>query len=194
MKARLAALAVVLLASGCASLPDAGNAGDWPDRRQNLVAVDVWSLDGRVAVASGSEGFSGALSWHQTGGRSEIEMRGPLGAGTLSIRFDGENYSITDGEGEPVDGEEARRRTEEFVGAPLPLASLRYWLIGVPAPDQAHVESLAEGRLQTLEQAGWRVQYTRYMEVGAHVLPARLELTAGQFRLRLAVSKWQLAP
>jgi outer membrane biogenesis lipoprotein LolB len=54
---------------------------------------------------------------------------------------------------------------------------------------------MGEGaRLEALEQAGWRVRYTRYAAAGARILPERLELTAGDVRLRLSVASWQFAP
>lgn len=194
MNARLAACAAALLASGCATLPPPGE-GDWTARREALQALDDWTLTGRVAVAAGAQGFSGGLRWRQAGARAEIDMRGPLGATALAIRVDGEAITVTDGSGTTLGGEEARRITREYIGAPLPLSELRYWLLGAPAPGSAFRETLgADARLAALEQAGWQVRYTRYGAAGAQVLPERMELTAGEVRLRLAVSGWRLAP
>lgn len=194
MNARLAACAAALLASGCATLPLPGE-GDWPARRAALQALDDWTLTGRVAVAAGAEGFSGGLRWRQDGARAEIDMRGPLGGTALRILVDGDAIAVTDASGATLDGEEARRITREYVGVPLPLSELRYWLLGAPAPVAAFRETLgADARLATLEQAGWQVRYTRYGAAGAMVLPERMELTAGEFRLRLAVSGWRFAP
>ncbi len=194
MNARLAACAAALLASGCATLPAPGE-GDWPARREALQALDDWTLTGRVAVAAGAEGFSGGLRWRQDGARAEIDMRGPLGGTALAIRADGKAITVTDASGATLDGEEARRITREYVGAPLPLSELRYWLLGAPAPGSEFRETLGtDARLAALEQAGWQVRYTRYGVAGGQVLPERMELTAGDVRLRLAISGWRLAP
>jgi outer membrane lipoprotein LolB len=194
VNARLAACAVALLAAGCATLPPAGG-GDWPLRREALQSLDGWTLNGRVAVAAGGEGFSGGLRWRQDGARAEIDMRGPLGGTALAIRVDGDAITVTDSNGATIDGEEASRVAAGFVGVPLPLPQLRYWLVGAPAPDSPYRETMGEGaRLEALEQAGWRVRYTRYAAAGARILPERLELTAGDVRLRLSVASWQFAP
>lgn len=194
MNVRLAACAAALLASGCATLPLAGD-GDWPARRGALQALDDWTLTGRVAVAAGEHGFSGGLRWRQAGARAEIDMRGPLGGTALAIRLDGEAITVTDASGATLGGEEARRITREYVGAPLPLPELRYWLVGAPAPHSEFRETLgANARLAELEQAGWQVRYTHYATAGGQVLPDRMELTAGDVRLRLAVSDWRFAP
>lgn len=194
MNARPAACAAALLAAGCATLPPAGDA-DWPLRREALQSLDGWTLTGRVAVAAGDEGFSGGLRWRQQGARAEIDLRGPLGATALEIRLDGEDLTVTDANGTIISGEDARRVTADYVGTPLPLPQLRYWLVGAPAPGSAAQETLgADARLALLEQSGWEIRYTRYGSAAGRVLPERMELTASEVRLRLAVSGWQLAP
>jgi outer membrane biogenesis lipoprotein LolB len=45
-----------------------------------------------------------------------------------------------------------------------------------------------------LAQSGWQVRFDRYEAVGALVLPARLEMTTGDLRLRVVVSQWQVPP
>jgi outer membrane lipoprotein LolB len=192
---RTAACTAALMLAGCASLPPAVDTADWPARRAALQALSQWSLTGRVAVAAGGEGFSGGLRWRQDGARAEINMRGPFGGGALEIRVDGESLSITDANGEVIAGEDARQRTADYVGAPLPLAELRYWLVGAPAPGSPYRESLGEGAgLSGLEQAGWQVRYERYAEAEGRLLPARLELAAGEVRMRFIVTGWRLPP
>lgn len=194
MNARLAACAAALLAAGCASLPSADR-GDWPLRREALQSLDRWVLNGRVAVAAGAEGFSGGLRWRQDGARAEIDLRGPLGGTALALQVDGEALTVQDADGVVIDGEEARRLTESRVGASLPLPQLRYWLVGAPAPGSPFAETAGEdGRLASLEQAGWQVRYLRYGAAGALVLPQRLELSTGDVRLRILVADWRVAP
>jgi outer membrane lipoprotein LolB len=192
---RLVACAIALLVTGCATLPEAGSAGDWPARRTALQSLDHWTLDGRMAVAAGSEGFSGGLSWRQDGAQAEIELRGPMGGRAISIRVKGEAISVTDGDGTTVDGDDARRLVVRHVGTALPIAELRYWLVGAPAPGTPHEESLGDDqRLASLDQSGWRVGYSSYRGVGDLVLPSRMEITTAGLRLRLAVADWRLDP
>jgi outer membrane lipoprotein LolB len=192
---RAAACAALLLVSGCASLPEPAPAGGWDATRAQLQSLERWTLDGRVAVAAAGEGFSGGLTWNQAGSRAEVELRGPVGGRTLAIRVDGDDFSVTDLQGETFDGDRARALVAERVGSELPISELRYWLVGVPAPGAPFAETLgADARLATLDQAGWRVRYDRYRSAGALVLPAKLDITKGALRLRVAVSDWRLAP
>jgi outer membrane lipoprotein LolB len=192
---RLAACAVALLATGCATLPEAGSAGDWPARRTALQSLERWTLDGRMAVAAGSEGFSGGLSWRQDGAQAAIELRAPLGGGAIAIDVAGEAITVTDRDGTTLAGEDARRLVARHIGTTLPVAELRYWLLGVPAPGSPHRESLgADRRLASLEQSGWRIGYTAYRGVGEVVLPSRLEITTDGLRLRVLIADWRLGP
>ena len=97
-------------------------------------------------------------------------------------------------------GREQASALEQALGAPVPLASLRYWLLGVPDPDPALVAEesleLGEGRLATLRQAGWEIAYPRYAPVaGSRLeLPQRIEVRREGLRLRVWVDAWQGMP
>ena len=82
----------------------------------------------------------------------------------------------------------------ERLGFDPPIASLRYWVLGVPDPAQPASESLdpAQQRLTALTQDGWHVDYQSYMSANGEPLPARLTLLRDAVRVRLLVDDWQL--
>jgi outer membrane lipoprotein LolB len=192
---RLGAASVLLLAGGCATLPPpAAPVDDWPARREALQSLAAWSLDGRIAVAAGEDGFSGGFDWSQQGERADVTLSGPMGGTGLGIRVEGHALTVTL-RGETYAGDDARRLIGERIGAgrSLPVAEMRYWLVGAPAPGAPAEETLGEDRrLARLSQSGWQVAYERYAPVGALALPARLTLTTEGLRLRVAVSDWRL--
>jgi outer membrane lipoprotein LolB len=193
---RLAALSLVLLAGGCATVPAPVPGDDWPARRATLQALDAWALDGRIAVAAGDDGYSGGFDWRQQGTRADIALAGPMGGAGLDIRAEDERAVVTIG-GESYEGEEARSLFSKYFGPgrQLPIVQMRYWLVGAPAPGLPHEETLgADRRLAALSQSGWEVRYDRYEPVGGLALPARMEMTAPGLRLRIVVSDWRLAP
>ena len=197
MKLRLAAGTVALLASGCATMTAPIQTGDWAERRAELQTLDDWYLKGRVAVAAGTEGFSGGLGWEQRGEKAEIELRGPMGGAAILIHVAGVEYVVTDERGRTYDGEDARQFIEDKFspGSPLPIVEMRYWLVGAPAPGSPYREIIGEaGSLAGLEQSGWIVRYDRYRAVGRLALPERLEMTTVGLRLRVAVSDWRFGP
>ncbi len=189
-RSRAALLSALLLGlpalTGCAALravalPDLELPRSWESRRSALQAWPGYDLRGRVAVARGDDGFSAALRWVQEGAKARLELDGPLGVG--GARYDLDPTS--------VDG----AALEQALGVPVPVASLRYWLLGVPDPTLAAEESLEAGaaRLAALRQAGWSVVFARYAPVpGTRLeLPQRIEVTREGVRLRLLVEGWQ---
>ena len=197
MSLRFAAIVVALLASGCATVTPPVQSGGRAELRMELQALDDWVLIGRVAVAAGADGFSGGLNWEQGGERAEITLRGPMGGAAMRILVDGVHFAVTDEHGKTFDGDEARQIVEQSLsqGSPLPIAEMRYWLIGTPAPGSAFRETMGEGgSLSSLEQSGWTVRYDRHRAVGGLVLPERIEMTTEGLRLRVAVSDWRLTP
>ena len=75
---------------------------------------------------------------------------------------------VTVGE-ESYAGEDAATLFARYFGPDrkLPIVQMRYWLVGAPAPDLPHEETLgADRRLATLSQSGWQVRYDRYQPVG----------------------------
>ncbi len=196
MTARIAAAAMLSLLAGCATLPPPESETEWPARREALQALDAWMLAGRIAVAAGEDGFSGGLRWAQARDHADIAVSGPMGGKGLSIRVEGGRAAVVV-DGQPLAEAESERLLARYFGEgrPLPVAEMRYWVIGVPAPGLPADETLGEDRrLASLAQAGWQVRYDRYETVGALALPSRIEMTTEGLRLRFVASDWELPP
>ena len=188
------AVIAVMLAS-CRTIPTvhesvpAGPA--WEVRRPQLQALDRFELKGRVAVATGSEGFNARLRWTQNGKQTRMSLDGPLGAGGVQVTSDGSNLSIVTSRGERLDSDAARSELASRLGFEPPLESLRYWILGVPEPGHSAQETVdAQQRLAALEQDGWQIQYTNYMSVGGEWLPSKLTLERQGVRVRVVVDGW----
>ena len=188
------ATVVVLLAS-CRTVPvhheTPATSQSWDARRPQLQARDKFQLKGRVAVATGSEGFNARLRWTQDGKQTHMSLDGPLGAGGVQVTSDGSAVSIVTSRGDRLNNDAARAELANRLGFDPPIDNLRYWVLGVPEPGHPAQESLdAQQRLATLEQDGWQIQYTGYMSVGGEWLPSKLTLQRQGVRLRVVVDGW----
>ncbi|VAW86386.1 hypothetical protein MNBD_GAMMA17-1300 [hydrothermal vent metagenome] len=47
------------------------------------------------------------------------------------------------------------------------------------------------GRLQWLEQAGWRIEYQRYRSAGTLEVPKKMVITRSDLRVRFVIDRWQ---
>jgi len=190
---RYAALGLLLLLAGCRTLPEGAPAGPSTAEQAAIALLADWHARGRVAVHSATDGFNASFDWRETAGRSELDVRGPLGAGAAHISRSDELIRIDTGSGAPLDIAAPFASLEPELtarlGFPLPVDSLRYWVLGVPAPAEAS-EPLAAG----FRQGGWEVSFSAFAAVpGAPgPLPVRLALTRGPTRIRVLVSSWQV--
>jgi len=192
--AKLAAIVLVAAAlQSCAAprglaLPDLG---DWETRNAVLQSVDRWEFRGRIGVSAGEEGFNGKLHWQQRGDRFDVTVSGPLGVGTVKIEGDGQRMQLTDNEGVVTELGDAERDLRERYGWPIPVASLRYWTLGIPDPGYPATTRFDEtGQLASIEQNGWTVAVGQYGEGGGQAMPRRVTAQGDDARVRLVVDKW----
>ena len=79
-------LALVFVVDGCQTVPVApAPAQAWNVRRPALQNLSRFGLNGRVAVAVGSQGFNAGLRWTQSAAVTHLTLTGPLGAGGVDF-------------------------------------------------------------------------------------------------------------
>jgi outer membrane lipoprotein LolB len=190
----LLALTALAVLAGCRTTPPlAPPATTWEARRAQLQARTTFQFKGRVAVATGSDGFNANLHWNQDGARTQLTLEGPLGVGGAQVTATGNDLTLVTARGEHIDSDAAHAQLAARLGFDPPLVSLRYWVLGVPDPGQPATEDVDQSQqhLLSLIQAGWRVDYTGYATSGGESLPARLTLARDPVRVRLVVDAWQ---
>lgn len=197
MRQRLVLLHAVLLLGGCATLrptlptpPPAAAPLVWEQRLPALQHLSNWSLDGRAAASAGKQGWQASVNWRQLGDSSELHFSGPLGLGASFLRLTPDGLSV---DGAPPRTDIAET-LHQRLGVDVPLASLRYWVLGVPDPGAEYtLTSNGQDRVHQLVQSGWTIDIDRYLPVDGDSLPAQLVLHRDDVRLRIAVDHWMLA-
>ena len=170
-----------------APVPAAAVAG-WDQRVGDLQTLSAWQLDGRAAVAVGTQGWQATMNWRQRGDSSEVHLSGPLGVGALVLTRTPEGLSLN---GQPPSGD-VLAQLQDRLGFELPLDHLRFWLLGAPDPSTPfELKRNDQDRAGQLTQADWSIDYDRYMPVDGDLLPAHLVLTREGVRVRIAVDRWQ---
>ena len=171
-----AASLVALLLAACAQLQTAT-----PDKV-------VFELSGRLAARYGAESFSGNLAWRHAERNDELLISTPIGQGVARIVREGDAVVLTTAEPREYRAADAESITEQVLGFRLPLAGLADWVRARPSGDASFQEHRSpDGRLQSLEQSGWRIEYQEY----DGERPSRLRLLYPGIELRLAISQWK---
>lgn len=170
----------------------------WQERQTRLQAYDAWDLRGRIAVRVGDEGGQASLRWLRASGRNQLDLGSPLGQGVLHFKEDATGAHAQDAKGRIRSAADLPTLVLQLTGWRIPVASLEYWIRGLPAPNQPSVPVLDEaGRMRALEQGGWRVRITDYFSGQALDLPRRLFLNypgdnsgVPPIDLRLVIDSW----
>jgi outer membrane lipoprotein LolB len=173
--------------AACATVRPLPPSVTWEQRDTDLQQSHSWQLDGRAAVAIGTQGWQATLNWRQTGMFAEVHLAGPFGIGALVLKQGPDGLSLN---GAPP-SDAVLSQVQEKLGFDLPLGNLHYWLLGVPDPAAAfEVSRNDQDRAKVLNQAGWSIAYDRYLPVAADSLPARLVLSRGDVRVRIIIDHW----
>lgn len=192
--ARLLTISVLLLAiSGCATQKGVGlpDMPDWDTRTEVLGGIEDWEFKGRIGVSAGEEGFNGKLRYTQNNDKFRATVSGPLGFGTVRINGDGRQVSVTDKDGELWQLPDPEVDLQIMYGWTIPVASLRFWALGIPDPAElAFTEFNEEGQLHTLEQGNWNVQISQYRDSAGQSMPRRLTAVSGDNKVRLVIDNW----
>jgi len=173
-----------LALAGCAVAPRAPESGASPDPG----SLRQWTASGRIAIAAGTEGGSGSFTWIQDDAETRLDLRGPLGTGAVRLVVTPGSLSLADGAGQTLDAEAARAELRSRLGADLPWNQLRYWMLGLPSPDEpAAVRDNAAAPRRVIEQAGWAIGYDTYTNAAGWTLPQRFVATRGGVRVKVIV-------
>jgi outer membrane lipoprotein LolB len=168
--------ALVLLLAACAQL------------ETQVPADQVFELSGRIAARQGQEAFTGNLSWRHAGSVDELLVSSPLGQGVARIVRTGDSVVLTTAEPREYRAADVESLTEQALGFRLPLRGLADWVRARAAPGApADVARGPDGRVASIEQSGWRIEYLEY----AGPLPSRMRLAYPGVDLRLAISEWK---
>ena len=189
----LAPLFLTVLIAACVTprsieLPDLS---DWQTRQNILAGVDEWEFAGRIGVSAGDEGFNGQLRWRQDGVVFRARINGPLGVGTVFINGDRREITVTDRDGVVTELHDAEVELRQMYGWTIPVASLRFWALGIPDPaSPAETEFGEDGQLSKLRQRNWEVDITQYREGGGQLMPRRLTAVNDDVKVRLVIDSW----
>lgn len=193
---------VALLLSACAAPPPVKDTLEtraiWKERQQQLNKLVNWSINGRIAITVGDEGWNASLRWKQQQQQYKLQIFAPLGQGTVSIEGDETAVVMhsTNSDIPPQIATNAEKLIYDQLGWHMPVDSLRHWVVGVPDPDiklnQDAPDLDAEGRLIHLKQGGWDVNFLRYRQMENISLPEKIFIEKNNIRVRLVIQGWKL--
>src|SRR5690554_3141808 len=175
--------------------PDSSNTGylTW---KQDHQAYDLYIAGplGKLSVISPDSSNTGYLTWKQDHQAYDLYIAGPFGAG--ASRLEGNQHQanlLLPGWKEPQHAASAEELMLIHTGWNFPVSQIRYWVKGQPIPkSKAKTQFNDSGLLETLEQHGWTIRYSRYKEQNGYWLPSLIRISGYDFRFTFAIKEWTL--
>lgn len=192
----LGLLSAALLLNACTAINtkqgEIANKGAYQTRVEQITAIKNWSLTGRLSLDDGDDGGSGKLQWRVAPASSSLDFFAAMGRGAWHLESSETGALMRDSQGEHF-APDVETLVLQQLGWPVPVEALQWWARGLVAPGKVVSSEVdAQGLLVSLQQFGWVISISRYDEFGGQLLPVRLDATHNNYRVKMAISQWQM--
>ena len=166
----------------------------WRQHQQAVRSLNQFQTRGAFAYLSDEQKVYARFFWQQTGqDRYRLLLTNPLGSTELSLTAQPGSVQLIDNKGQTYTASDAEEMIGRLTGMPIPLNSLRQWIIGLPG-DATDYSLDDRYRLRELNytQNGktWHVTYGGYTSDTQPALPSNVELNNGAQRIKLKMDNW----
>jgi outer membrane lipoprotein LolB len=196
---RLLPLASLVLTACAINNPPQGpgkspDSPQWRQHQQDVRNLNQFQTRGAFAYLSDEQKVYARFFWQQTGqDRYRLLLTNPLGSTELSLTAQPGSVQLIDNKGQTYNATDAEEMIGRLTGMPIPLNSLRQWIIGLPG-DATDYSLDDQYRLRELNytQNGktWHVTYSSYTNDTKPTLPSNMELNNGSQRIKLKMDNW----
>lgn len=157
-------------------------------------ALHQYQTRGAFAYISEQQKVYARFFWQQTGQDNyRLLLTNPLGSTELELKAQPCNVELVDNKGKHYTADDAEEMIGKLTGMPIPLNSLRQWILGLPG-DATDYKLDAQYRLSEVNysQNGkrWKVVYSAYDSKTQPAMPANMELSDGDQRIKLKMDNW----
>jgi len=188
-----------LLVSACSPLPEKEldaeqQAAKWLSHKQQVQSISAWQINGRVGIKSEEQNGTASRFWWQQGNKFEMRIIAPLGQGTYILKSTKLGLEMRGPDDLWLTATTPEELMEKGLGWSVDLKGLRYWIRGIPLPDNEHEFSLdGQGRMSTLMQSGFTIDIQRYENIAQYALPKKMKIVGQAMELKLIIKEWQLS-
>jgi len=164
-----------------------------------------WQISAKLGISSSQKNGSVTLNWRQTGEEFIIKVQGPLGQGSAIISGTQYNAEIKQPGRQTARSNDVDALVLNTFGWTLPFDNFIHWVVATANPKQIIADIRYDPTLDTLsrlEQSDWLIEYSRYKQVDAWVLPGRIKAShtrqehinteEEQTKLTLIIHEWTI--
>ena len=166
----------------------------WRQHQQEVRNLSQYQTRGAFAYLSDSQKVYARFFWQQTGQDNyRLLLTNPLGSTELELNARPGSVELVDNKGQHYTATDAEEMIGKLTGMPIPLNSLRQWILGLPG-DATDYKLDSQYRLSELNysQNGktWKVTYGGYDTKSTPAMPSNMELNQDGQRIKLKMDNW----
>ena len=169
----------------------------WKKRQVLVAKKSAWNLNSKVALRYRADHWNFGLKWlQQSANQYVMQIKNPV-TGALLAKLTRKNnaVSLLADNGRVYRDTDEERLLQRQAGVKLPLKGMQHWMRGLSSP-LYKVDKLvldARGRPQVLHQAGWKINYSNYVNNNFDAMPRKVVITRDKDNVYMKViaKKWQ---
>lgn len=179
----------------------------WDLRQQQLADIDEWEIHARAAILLKETNINGqiedkvypvGINWSRQQERFSMIIEAPFGQGVIRIESNrstdtNEQFKLTLADGNYQLGATPEALLVNLLGWSIPVSGLKSWIKGLPQPNvESSYEIYGSGRLKSLQQDGWLINYLAYFSEDKRdkQLPKRLYLKHDNLGIKIVIERW----
>lgn len=195
---RLLPLAALVLTACTTTAPEgpatSPDSPQWQQHREQVNRISQFETRGAFACLSERQKVYARFFWQQTSPeRYRLLLINPLGSTELQLDVGPGHVQLVDNKGQRYADIDAEDMIGKLTGMPIPVNSLRQWILGVPG-NATDYKLDARYRLSELTYAhsgkSWKVTYNGYDTSVQPPVPSSMELREGNLRIKLKMDSW----
>ena len=169
----------------------------WKQRQRLLVNDVSWNLKSKIALRFREENTSFGLNWAQKAVQHYImQITNPITGGLVAeLSRDKSGVLLLTNDGKTSRDTDEERLLKRQTGISLPLKGLQYWVRGLASPQYKTNKLVLDnfGRPISLQQAGWKISYSRYLSNKSNAMPRKVVITRDEDNvyLKMIAKQWQ---
>lgn len=161
--------------------------------KKQLDQIQSWQVRGKLSVVDQQQAVTGYLTWGQDHDDYDLFLSGPFGQGSSHLIGNSQYASLSVGGKDAVLADSAEQLMQQYLGWQFPVLDLRYWVKGQASPNSSTTEIRdSMGLLESLQQHGWQVRFSRYQRQGDTWLPGRIKISGHQLKFTFVIKEWTI--
>lgn len=169
----------------------------WKKRQQALIRDNSWNLKSKIALRFRQDHWTFGLNWAQRAAKHYVmQINNPITGGLVAkLSRNNAGVSLLADNGKTFRDTDEERLLKRQAGIGLPLKGMQYWVRGLASPQYKTSKLILDafGRPQALYQAGWKIEYSRYLSNKFNAMPRKMVISRSKDNvyLKMIAKQWQ---